>query len=125
MAREVSGVQQITASISSARSASSIVVGSRPARKPTTSSFLPDRVEVVEQHAAQLSAPGRVVRAVDDDERLVPQHLEAARACFTAAKASSTTSWASGASKKASAAASATEAFSPWYRPWSGRYRSL
>jgi hypothetical protein len=59
------------------------------------------------------------VGAVDDDQRLVAEHLEPP-GITTLPKPSTTTSSASGAAKNASTAVSAIAALSPWWAPCSG-----
>ena len=77
-------------------------------------------VEVVEEHLGARVGAGRVVGAVDDDQRLVAEHLEATRHRRRRRSPPSTTSSASGAAKNASTAVRASEALSPWWAPCSG-----
>ena len=95
--------------------------GRGPARKPTTRIFLPTGAKSLEQHAGAGVGAGRVVGAVDDDERLVAEDLEAPGHPDLGEGLLAPRPGRAATSKNASAAASAAAALSPWCRPWSGR----
>ena len=92
--RRVAACSRSRASRSSARRAPRASPSGRgPASMPTTRMRLADRVEAPRQHDwRSASAPARVVGAVEDDERLVPERPRTARACAPSANASATTS---------------------------------
>ena len=78
MPRGVGAVQVNTTSNSSARSADSISFGSRPLQDPDHQDLAAGGIEVFEEHLRARVGARRVVRAVDDHQWLVTEHLEAA-----------------------------------------------
>ena len=104
MPRGDGAVQVSTTSNSSARSADSISAGSRPAGSRPPGYRCPAGSKSSKNTADAGVGAGRVVRAVDDDERLVAEHLEPARHRDRRRSPRRSTSSATGAAKNASTA---------------------